>query len=74
MGDLFSQLLEIDMGGFAFKPWMAVKVTNENSGFTGQAGTVIRVEHSGEHAVVQVQMDSDSSIQSFAVSELEQLG
>lgn len=57
-----------------FKPWMAVKVTNENSGFTGQAGTVIRVEHSGDHALVQVQMDSDSSIQGFAANEIEQLG
>lgn len=57
-----------------FKPWQAIKVTNENSGFFGQAGTVVRVEHSGDNAIVQVQMDSDYSIQGFTGGEIEQLG
>lgn len=57
-----------------FKPWQAVKVSNENSGFVGQAGTVVRIEHSGDHAIIHVEMDTDHSIQGFAASELEQLG
>lgn len=57
-----------------FKPWQAVKVTNENSGFYGQAGTVVRVEHSGDHAIAQVEMDADHSIQGFTATELETLG
>lgn len=57
-----------------FKPWQSVKVTNENSGFFGQAGNVVRVEVSAEKSLIHVEMDVDKSIQSFAGAELEILG
>ena len=57
-----------------FKPWMAVKVVNENSGFFGQAGTVVRIEkHDDKHSLVHVEMDADNTVQSFVGSEIEAL-
>lgn len=57
-----------------FKPWNSVKVTNENSGFVGQAGYVVRIETNEGMALIHVEMDADGSMQSFTASELEQLG
>jgi hypothetical protein len=57
-----------------FKPWNSVKVTNENSGFFGQAGNVVRVEVSAEKSIIHVEMDLDKAIETFAAAELEILG
>ena len=57
-----------------FKPWMAVKVVNENSGFFGQAGNVVRVETNADKTLIHVELDVDGSMQSFTASELEMLG
>ena len=57
-----------------FKPWDSVKVTNENSGFFGQAGNVVRVEVNAEKSIIHVEMDLDKSIETFADSELKYLG
>jgi predicted lipoprotein len=57
-----------------FKPWNSVKVTNENSGFFGQAGNVVRVETNADKCLIHVELDADGSMQSFNASELELLG
>lgn len=57
-----------------FKPWNSVKVTNENSGFFGQAGNVVRVETSAEKSLIHVELDADGSMQTFTANELEVLG
>ena len=57
-----------------FKPWNSVKVTNESSGFFGQAGNVVRVEVSAEKSIIHVEMDLDKAIETFAAAELEILG
>lgn len=50
--------------------WQQVKVTNEQSGFDGQAGCVVRVEKDGDQERVFVRLDPDLSIQAFEPSEL----
>lgn len=57
-----------------FKPWNSVKVTNESSGFFGQAGNVVRVETNADKTIIHVELDVDGSMQSFTASELEMLG
>lgn len=57
-----------------FKPWNSVKVTNENSGFFGQAGNVVRVETNADKVLIHVELDADGSMQTFTGSELEILG
>lgn len=50
--------------------WQQVKVINEDSGFIGQAGFVVRVEKDGDQERAFVRLDSDLSVQVFEPSEL----
>lgn len=54
--------------------WQQVKVTNEDSGYNGHAGFVVRVERDGDNEKVFVRLDTDESIQPFANTELQILG
>ena len=49
-------------------------MTNESSGFFGQAGNVVRVETNADKTLIHVELDVDGSMQSFTASELEMLG
>ena len=50
--------------------WQQVKVTNDQSGYTGQVGVVVRVEKDGDQERVFVRLDNDESVQPFEPSEL----
>ena len=54
--------------------WQAVKVTDENSGFVGQAGYVTRVEREGDKSLVFVKLDTTGEIEPFDATELQILG
>ena len=54
--------------------WQQVKVTNENSGFVGQAGYVLRTEREADLEKVFVKLDVDGSIECFDHTELTDLG
>lgn len=57
-----------------FQAWQSVKVENEDSGFIGQAGYVVRTEKAGDKSKVFVKLDADGSIESFDSTELALLG
>lgn len=57
--------------------WQLVQVTNPESGYVGQAGTVRRVERNqvtGEASAVFVKLDTLDEVVSFDASELRILG
>jgi len=54
--------------------WQQVKVTNENSGYVGQAGYVLRTEREADLEKVFVKLDVDGSIECFDHTELTDLG
>lgn len=56
--------------------WQSVQCTNENSGFLGQAGCVVRTERNdaGNVSIVHVRMDNTGTVETFDPSELRVLG
>lgn len=54
--------------------WNSVKVKNADSAYNEQAGCVVRVEKDADKEIVFVRMDSDTSVQPFASTELQYLG
>lgn len=54
--------------------WQQVKVTNDQSGFFGWAGFVVRTEKDGDQERVFVRLDNDESTQAFEPAELQILG
>ena len=56
-----------------FQAWNSVVVTNQESQWHTQAGTVIRTEKRGDIQLVHVRMDADGSTEPFDSSELQAL-
>lgn len=56
--------------------WDSVLVHDADSQYNGQAGCVVTVKRDGSGAVISadVRMDSDASVQTFALAQLQRLG